>query len=161
MKHLSEILTTFCLFGFITTIQAQTSIPAAGGNITGPGIGSLSYAIGQVVYTTISGSGTATQGIQQPFEISVISGREDVSGILLESSVYPNPTDGFVTLKVENYETDNLVYMLYDINGMLLIRKKVVGNETTIQLGTLRPGTFILKIAENNKELKSFKIIKK
>jgi len=161
MKHLTKILIAFCLFGYGTSLQAQSTIPASGGNATGAG-GTVSYTIGQVVYTTISGTGgTMTQGVQRPFEISVVTGTEEASDIILELSVYPNPATGFVILKVKSYDIDNLSYKLYDMNGMLFQSKKVEGNETQIPLENIIPGTYLLKITDKNKEVKTFKIIKK
>lgn len=162
MKHFCRLLIAFCLFGYGTVaIQAQKSISAAGGNAAGTG-GTVSYTIGQVVYTPISGAtGIITQGVQQPYEISVVTGIEEASEINLEISVYPNPAVGYVNLKVEKYDADNLSYMLYDMNGMLFQKKKVEGSETRIQIGHLLPGTYFLRIADNNKDIKIFKIIKK
>lgn len=161
MKHLTKVLIAFGLFGYGSIIQAQNSIPASGGNATGTG-GSASYTVGQVVSATISGtSGTVTQGVQQPFEISVLTAVAEASGITLEVSVFPNPATDFVTLKIENYESDNLSYSLLGINGTLLQSDKVNGDETMIQLGNIIPGTYLLKIADKNKDIKTFKIIKK
>ncbi len=161
MKHLTKLLIAFCLFGYGTTLQAQNSISASGGNATGTG-GTVSYTIGQVAYTTNSGTtGTVTQGVQLPFEISVVTGTEELSDITLEFQVYPNPATGFVTLKVKGYSIDNLSYKLYDITGKLFQSKKVEGSETQIPMGDVMPGTYILKITDNNKEAKTFKIIKK
>jgi len=155
------VLITFCLFGYGTAIQAQNSIPAAGGNGTGAG-GTVSYTIGQVVYTTITGTTKSiSAGVQQPFEISVITGISDASAISLEVSVYPNPSSSYVILKVEKYDTDDLTYILYDMNVILFQDKKFECNEPHIQLGNIITGTYLLKVADNNKEIKTFKIIKK
>ncbi len=162
MKQFCKVLIAFCLFGFGTAIQAQNSIPASGGNANGPGSSSVSYTVGQLVYTTISGTDrTLAQGVQQPFEISVITGIKEASDISLEISVYPNPATGFVNLRVGKYDRDNLVYKLFDMNGMLFQEKMVEGDETQIQLGNILPGTYLLKIVDNQKEIKTFKIIKK
>lgn len=91
-------------------LQAQEAIPAAGGNSSGSG-GSTSYTVGQIVYTTNTGiNGSVSQGSQQPFEISVITGIERFNGISLNYMAYPNPTIDFLTLKVENFEKENLFY---------------------------------------------------
>lgn len=63
------ILSTF-LFLFLgqTGLYAQTSILASGGDNSGSG-GSVSYSVGQVFYTTNTGtSGSVEQGVQHPFE---------------------------------------------------------------------------------------------
>jgi hypothetical protein len=160
MKHLTKLLIALCLFGYGTILQAQYTIPATGGNATGAG-GAVSYTIGQIVYTTISGTtGIITQGVQQPFEILVVTGIEEVKDIILEISVYPNPATGHVKLKVGNYDIDNLSYQLYNIDGKPLQGNKIEGNETLIQLKSLMTGTYFLKVIDNKKELKTFKIIK-
>ena len=144
----------------LTALQAQEAIPATGGNASGSG-GSVSYSVGQVVYTTNTGTnGSVAQGVQQPFEISVVTGLEEAKGINLVVSAYPNPTTDFLTLSVGNFEVSNLSYQLYDMQGKLLENKKLEGNKTSIVMSNLVPAIYFLKIIQNNKEIKSFKIIK-
>ncbi len=160
-------LNTFLLFGIgLTTLQAQEVIPASGGEAFGSG-GSVSYSAGQVVYTTHSGNnGSEVQGIQQPFEISVISGIEEQPGISLKLSIYPNPASDYLTLRIEKFDFENLSYKLIDLNGKLLENKKIESNETSIDMNRLIPATYFLKILEENnhalspQEIKTFKIIK-
>lgn len=85
---------------YIQGQQAHASVNATGGNANSAN-GSVSYSVGQVFYTTaFSTKGSISEGVQQPFEISVLSGLEDVAGIDLCYSVYPNPTSGKLTLKL-------------------------------------------------------------
>jgi len=141
-------------------LQAQNAIPASGGNASGSG-GTSSYTVGQVVYTTFTGTnGSAAQGVQQPFEISIITAIEEAKDISLEIVVYPNPATDFIKLKIENYEVKNLRYQLYDINGSLLQDNKIVGNETNIVMSNYMSATYFLKVTDNNKLIKTFKIIK-
>ena len=124
----------------------------------------MSYTVGQVVYTTNTGTnGSVAQGVQQPFEISVVTGIEEAKGITLQCSAYPNPTTDFLTLKVDastSLSTQSMEYQLFDINGKLLENKKVEDDETSIVMSNLVPATYFLKIIQNNKEIKTFKIIK-
>jgi hypothetical protein len=147
------------IFGF-TGLQAQEAIPASGGDASGSG-GSVSYSVGQMVYTTNQGTnGTITQGVQQPYEISVVSGLEEATSINLICSAYPNPTTDYLVLKVENYDIENLSYQLSDIDGKLLEIRKLEGNETFIVMSNFVPAVYFLKVIQNNKELKTFKIVK-
>jgi hypothetical protein len=160
MKHIKNFFCLLFLSSLGNTVHAQSTIPAAGGNVTGTG-GSVSFTVGQVVYTTISGTtGTVAQGVQQPYEISVVTAIKDPLDISLEFSVYPNPATDFIKLKIENYEAENLKYQLFDINGSLLKDNKVEGNETNIVMSNLLPATYFLKVTDNNKVVKTFKIIK-
>lgn len=160
MKHLNRLLITFCLIAHVTIIQAQTTIPATGGNANGSG-GSASYSVGQVAYTTNTGTNASVaQGVQQAYEISNITGIEEALGISLEIMVYPNPTTDFLTLSVDNFEASNLSYYLYDINGRLLETQKLEGKQTSISMSNLAPAIYFLKVSEGSKELRTFKIIK-
>lgn len=154
-------LITLLIFGAcFTSLPAQETIPASGSNATGSQ-GSVSYTIGQVAYSTnTNANGSVTQGVQQPFEISIVSGIDDAANISLIMEVYPNPTTDFIKLVVNDYESDNLSYKLYDINGKPLMENQVIGTVTSIPMGNLMSGTYFLKINENRKEIKIFKIIK-
>lgn len=154
-------LCTILLLGLgLTGLQAQEAIPATGANASGSG-GSVSYSIGQLVYTTITGtSGSVAQGVQQPFEISVATGIEEAKGIKLILSVYPNPTKHYLTLSVSEFETSNLSYQLYNISGNLLETKMIEGNLTSVLMNNLLPATYLLKVVQGDKEIKTFKIIK-
>ena len=161
MKQKKVILSALFLLGFsLTGLQAQEAVSATGGDASGSG-GSVSYSVGQIVYTTNTGTtGSAAQGVQQPYEISVVTGLEEAKGINLILSAYPNPTTDFLTLKVANYDKENLLYQLFDLNGKLLENKKIESNETSIIMSNLVPATYLLKVIQSNKEVKIFKIIK-
>ncbi len=141
-------------------LQAQQTVAVSGGNATGAG-GSVSYTVGQVVYNANGGTtGSVAQGVQQPFEIFVVTGLEEARGITLEISVYPNPAADFLKLKVAIYKPDNLSYQLYDIKDSLLQKGKIVNNETVIPTGNFLPASYLLQVSDNQKEVKTFKIIK-
>ena len=99
------------------------------------------------------------QGVQQPFEIVTLSG-EEFTTIVLEVVVYPNPTTSLVNLIVKNYALENLNYQLFDINGRIIEANKVFNEETTINLEGLANAIYLLKLNDNKKEVKTFKIIK-
>jgi len=155
-----KIIILICVIAFVN-VQAQQTIPASGGNANGSG-GSASYTVGQTVYTTnIETNGNSVaQGVQQPFEISVITEIKEAKGINLIISAYPNPTINYLTLNVENYETVNLQYQIFDINGKLLKTIKVTDNKTQIRMSNLAPANYFVKVLDNKKEIKVFKIIK-
>ena len=161
MRYKKLKLSTVLLISLgITGVQAQEAILATGGNASGSG-GSVSYSVGQVVYGTNTGSsGSVAQGVQQPYEISVVSGIEQGKGINLICMAYPNPTTDLLTLKIENYNNKGLSYLLYNVNGRLMESKKLTGNKTTISMANLAPAAYFLKVLDNQKEVKTFKIIK-
>jgi len=161
MKHKRLKLSAILLLGLgLTGLQAQESINATGGNASGSG-GSASYSMGQVVYSNITGTnGSVTQGVQQPYEISAVTGIEQSKGIKLSVTAYPNPTTDHLTLDVKDFEFSNLNFQLYDMQGKLLQTEKITSNQTSIAMSNLAPATYFVKVVQGNKEVKTFKIIK-
>ena len=159
MKHLKFTLSFLLLF-FIVSLQSQENITVSGDDATGSG-GTAAYSVGQIVFTTQTGAdGSVAQGVQQPYEISIVNGIEQADGINLELKVYPNPTNDFLNLIVQDYNNEWLSYQLYDINGQIIKRGKVIGIETTITMEFQVPGNYLLIVFDDQNEVKTFKIIK-
>jgi hypothetical protein len=155
-----KVLCCFIIACMVACCDAQQTFSTAGGEVSGTR-GTLSYTIGQVVYTTNTQvDGTVSQGVQQPYEIFIMDGIEDRYEIKLELSVYPNPAGQNIKLISVRNTTCNLTYQLYDMNGNLLDNNKISGTETSIPMNMLTPSTYFLKVTDNNREVKTFKIIK-
>jgi len=147
-----------CLY--LTVAQGQSTIISSGGNPTGSG-GSVSYSVGQVTYNTYSATnGSVAQGVQQPYEISVVTAIENTEGIILEYKVYPNPTKGSIILTIKPFDFEKMSYHLLDLNGILLQDKKIESDETAISMENLSSAIYFLKVIKDNQEVKVFKIIK-
>lgn len=160
MKKIYFLLIMLFFAGCFTTIHAQKTITSAGGNATGTG-GTSNYTLGQLVYQTYPGTnGSSSLGVQQPYEISVITETDKAKNITLFMSAYPNPANESLTLKIENFSGQDLSFSLLDNQGRLLQSKKVTDSETIISMTTLSPSVYFLKVLEHNKEIKTFKIIK-
>jgi len=147
------------VFGF-TGLHAQQVVTTAGGNATGSG-GSASYSVGQIVYKTNSGSvGSVSQGVQQPYEISIVSVNEEENGVSLFLTSYPNPTTTSLTLKVGNYNFENLNYQLFDGNGRKILDNKIYQAETSITMEIFPVGSYFLKVSNGSREIQTLKIVK-
>ncbi len=162
MKNIVTILlfTTTLLAFSITGLKAQQAVIVTGGNALGSG-GNVSYSVGQVNYITNTGNnGSVAEGVQQPFEISVVIGIEEAKEITLLCSAYPNPTNDYLILKIGGVLNTQCIALLYDIKGKLIENQNIVSKETFIAMRTLAPSIYFLKIINNDKEIKTFKIIK-
>ncbi len=161
MKNKLKLSLYLLLFLGLSNLQAQEVIPVTGGE-AGGNSGSASYTVGQIVYTTQTGTNghTVAEGVQQPYEISVVTGIPEARDIRLSLTVYPNPATDHLTVKVENYEIANLHFLVFNMNGELLQQVKATGKETTIPVLGLSPGSYFVKVLDNKKEIKVFKIIK-
>jgi len=157
-KHLKLGLLFLFVFGF-SEVKAQQVFPASGGIASGSG-GSASYSVGQIVYTTFtSTNGSVAQGVQQPYEISVVTGINEVS-MNISMSVFPNPTIGLLTLQISGNNFEKLYYNLIDLHGKLIEKKLLRSSQTELNLNGYPSGTYFLNLSRNNKNVKSFKIIK-
>lgn len=161
MTHKKLKLSALLLLGIgLTGLHAQESTNTTGGNASGAG-GSVSYSLGQVMYQTYTGAnGSVAQGLQQPYEISVVTAIEEAKGINLSVLAYPNPTTDYLTLEIEDFEFSNVYFRLYDISGKLVQSEKILDNQTSIVMSNLVPATYFIKVVQGNKEVKTFKIIK-
>jgi len=136
---------------------AQTSLNAAGGDFVNES-SSLSYSIGQVFY----GTDIVYEGVQLPFNILEIVGIEDVKGIFLNISTFPNPTKDFLELRIDSEEFDynNVIYQITDINGSVVISDKVLDFQTIVSMQNLASGVYFLEVKSKNNTVKTFKIVK-
>ena len=155
-------MATLLAFTFsLSTVLAQESINTTGGNAAGSG-GSVSYSVGQIVYHTHTGTtGSVAEGVQQPYEISEVTGIDEAKGITLSVVAYPNPTSDQLVLEVDDYDFSNLHYRLFDVNGKLLQSGIITDTRTSIAMARLVPAVYFVKVMQANKELKTFKIVKR
>ena len=162
MRHQRFILIVVLVLGLgLTELHAQENNNATGGAATGSG-GSVHYSVGQVAYQTHSGTnGSVSEGVQQPYEISVVNGIEKANGISLKVTAYPNPTTvDYLTLSIEGFDSSNLSYQLFDMHGKLLQNEKITDNQTRIFMSNLVPANYFVQVVQGNMEVKTFKIIK-
>jgi len=165
MQYKRIKLSALLFFGLgFTGLQAQTSINSTGGKTSGSD-GSVSYSVGQAFYQNNTGTnGSVAEGVQQPYEIMVVTGLEEAKDISLSFTAFPNPTTDYLILSITDIVQTghdlSLKYHLLDPNGKLLQIQKITSNQTNIEMGNLIAATYFVKVIQGNKEIKTFKIIK-
>lgn len=151
----------FILLAFLSVpkMHAQQAVVVSGENATGSG-GSSNYSIGQVAYLAVNGTGgSINEGVQQAFDIFTL-GVDNFPEIILQMTVYPNPATSFVNLKLDNSNFQNLQYQLFDMQGRTIANEKIANPETQIEMENLPPAIYLLHVINENRIIKSFKIIK-
>lgn len=141
------------------SISAQNVISSAGASAIGTNV-QLSWTVGEPITETFSGTNSIlTQGFHQG-KLTVTAIEPDIyPGISL--SVYPNPV--VFELNLYLWGTGNTIfeYELYNIEGKLLIHKKIQNQPEIINMQKYPAGTYLLKVIANEiKSLKTFKILK-
>jgi hypothetical protein len=154
IKLLSILLLCFSL-----VTLAQTSIVASGVKATGSG-GTVNYSVGPIIFKKPNGQ-SSTDGLQQPFEILTLSS-DEFNASSIELSFYPNPTATELHLLLKNSGNDVFYFQLASLDGRILISAQKILNEDTIVNLELHPqGIYFLQVTSGNKNIKTFKIIKR
>ncbi|WAC01386.1 T9SS type A sorting domain-containing protein [Lacinutrix neustonica] len=157
-KSLLFLSMLFLLGSYI--INAQEAIVSSGGDASGSN-GSSSFSFGQTFYTTtVGGSGSLSEGVQQPIEIETLS-NPDFKEVQLKMSTYPNPTTNLLTLSIETLDQDDLSFEMYDLLGKTILKRAITNATNTIDMSTFVSGTYLLAVKRRNETLKTYKIIKK
>ncbi len=162
---MKRIISTLAALFLCLSVNAQTAVVTSGGDASGSG-GSVSFSVGQIVYSAVNGSGgSLIQGVQQPYEISISTGSPETPGISLAYSVYPNPTSDILTLSIDNFEKADLVYQLYDVDGKVIDTQNIKRSKTSIDMRFLTQAIYFLRVSEKvsrgSNAVKIFKIIKR
>jgi hypothetical protein len=159
-------ITSLKIFLFIiivsctSLLHAQQSVNTSGGSASGGG-GSVTFSVGQVMYTSVADStGQVSQGVQQAYEIFNVGIKESMLNISL--AVFPNPTSNNLTLSINDYKKEKLTYQLFDLQGKLLISGDVTTKQTEINTSALASASYFVHVLnQENQKVQSFKIIKK
>lgn len=152
-----KIATTSMLFFLSASIMAQERTTASGNEATGAG-GTVSYSVGLVDYTFVSGAeGSVSEGVQQSYKVSGVGVEEwDMS---IDMNVFPNPAVDYLNINLSAIET-GLSYSFTDVNGKLIERGELNSKENTISLVELAPATYYFNLQKSGRNIRTYKIIK-
>jgi len=156
------MLKYFSLFAFFVASnfsKAQESVNSIGGVDVGTG-GTVSFSVGQMVYTTDSKeSGSLVQGIQRPYKITTT----DIKKLdnTLSFKAYPNPSSDDLFLEMNAFRNEKLNYQLYDMQGKLIMTNPIEVPKTQINMRALAVGAYVIHIHDSkNQAIQTIQIIK-
>jgi hypothetical protein len=156
MQKTFSIILFFIVSNFA---QAQESVNSIGGVDVGTG-GTVSFSVGQMVYTTDSKeSGSVVQGIQRPYRITTTDIKKLDNTISFKA--YPNPSSDDLFLETNQYRNEKLNYQLFDMQGKLLMTNPIEIPKTQINMRALAVGAYLIQIYNtNNQPIQTIQIIK-
>lgn len=158
MRKIYAIFLLFVLSG--TAVFAQNAVTASGGNANG-GSGSVSYTVGQTFYSANEGtSGQVSEGVQQAYEIYDVTEVRNPISANISLSAFPNPTSDFLTLRIDGESISGLDCAMYDISGKEIMQQRIGSSETSIDMQSLPPATYFVRVTKDKNEVKTFKIVK-
>ncbi len=154
MKTITILFTSVLSFN---AAQAQNNTVSAGGDASGSN-GSVSYSVGQIFYKSVEGgNGSISQGMQQTYDIGVITGFENRS---IEATLFPNPTVGNVQLNIADFTQNAFEMNLFDAAGKLILTQKIASSTSSFSLNAYASGVYTLSILKDKEQVKSFRIVR-
>jgi hypothetical protein len=117
--------------------------------------GSISFTIGQVLYTQKGETYNFSEGNQQPYKINYIENKSN-----LHISIYPNPSKDFIYFLVEDLNFNDLNFQLISITGKVFRSGKITNQKSFVRLNDLINGVYILKILRGTTEEINYKVLK-
>ncbi len=161
MSFQKKIVYVILLTGIVSSTTFSQGNTVSGGSAGSGTRGNSSFAIGQVFHFTLTNKTTSnSKEVQKALKESTLK-NENRSDFLLDVTLFPNPTTANVVLKINNVPIQEFDFLLYDLVGRFIMKQKVTNKETIIRMDQLVDAIYVLKINRNNREVQTFKIIKK
>lgn len=164
-----KILLCLILTTGMNVLLAQSLSPtviSTAGHFSSAGGYSLSGTIGELAITTLDpgGSYILTQGFQQPFDIGVTPGFEDL-GLDWSVNAYPNPVSDFLNIRFNIENPADFTIELLDITGKKIWIRNLPGltpkEVISVNLSGYTEGVYLLRITTPDQRLqKVYKIQK-
>ncbi len=120
----------------------------------------VSFSAGQVFYTSVDQEEKyITLGLQHPNinKLTNIPVDEETNA---EISVLPNPARDKIFIHFQNRNLSRYTIQMNSVNGDVIMKRIISGNEAEISLSGIYPGSYILLIYTEESFLGSFNIIK-
>ena len=77
-----------------------------------------------------------------------------------EIKIYPNPVESLLLISIKGFENEVVSeYFVYNLSGSLIRREKVTSELTTLDMSSLRRGTYVLQLSMNG-EKRAWNIVK-
>jgi hypothetical protein len=148
----------FLSFGLLPcTMLAQHDVVAGGGNASSTA-GSISYSIGQVVYTNESNaSGSIQLGVQQPYTVTPIAVHEPWRALAV--GLYPNPTRGQILIEMPEF-ISGITASIFDMGGSLVEQFPLQSAKTLLSAEEWPAGQYIIQLIDASGNTSQYKLVK-
>lgn len=140
---------------FTLSLSAQEVVSTQGSSYSNAS-GAIDFTIGEVIINTgTSGSASLTQGFHQTnWEFLGLTDFEPSYVV----SVFPNPTEEFLTIQTDNFE--KVEYVLFDEQGKIVLQGNLTNTQTQLQVKQLANGNYTLSLSKEKLLLKTMKLVK-
>jgi hypothetical protein len=153
-----QVKQLFLAFSFLPcSLLAQNDVLASGGNASSTS-GSISYSIGQVVYTNESNaSGSIQLGVQQPYTVTPIAVHEPWRALAV--GLYPNPTRGQILIEMPEF-IPGITASIFDMGGYLVEQFPLQSTKTLLSAEAWPAAQYIIQLSDASGNSSEYKLIK-
>ena len=139
------------------TMLAQQDVLTGGGNASSSA-GSVSYSIGQVVYTHESNeTGSVNLGVQQPYAVTPIHVYEPWGE--LQMGLYPNPTRGQLLIEMPQF-IPGITASIFDMSGSLMEQLPLQSAKTILSAEQWPAAQYIVRLSDVSGNTSEYKLVK-
>lgn len=159
MKNFLLLLIIIIFQTIITLPIKAQAVVAPAGHYHESGQMSMSWTLGEpMIETLVSADIVLTQGFQQP--VLEVSTTTNEPGLDFQITAFPNPTRGHTNISTNLLQAESLIYSVYDLQGRFITGNPLDGPQTRIAFNNYDPGIYFIRIIQDEKPVKTFKIIK-
>lgn len=157
MKRSRKILLILLLAPI--SVMSQQVVSSTGAHAVGT-TAQLSWTLGETMIETLTSSNAIlTQGFHQ--SRLTVTAVDPLEFPALKISVYPNPVMDKLLIETGGNVKDKFLYSLTDTDGRLLKKGEIAASLQPVEMGSLSPGIYFIKIGMQKKNAwQVFKIVK-
>ncbi len=165
MKKIIVLLLLVSSAFFVRGQSLSPTVVASAGGYLDNGTVSLSFTVGEVAVTTLTGGDMIlTQGFQQPFELDVTAVND--KPVSWSVKTYPNPVDENLHIRFTIQKPEDFTVVVMDITGKKVFVKKYeqvqIGQVKEINMQNYHPGIYMISITSKDQKVRRiYKVQKK
>ena len=166
MKNLYILFVLFFSTAVIWGQSLSPTVVATAGGYFDNGTVSLSFTVGEIAITTLTGGDLIlTQGFQQPFELDV-TGVDDNQPINWSVKTYPNPVQDNLNIRFTIKNPQDFTVVIMDITGKKVLVKEYMrvqpGEVKEVDMQNYHAGIYMISVTSQDQKVRRvYKVSKK
>jgi len=158
------LIAFFAIAGLKAQLTLAPTVLASAGGYSESGNISLSWTLGELAVTSLSGGDLIlTQGFQQPYSLG--TGISGPTTMLLDIIAFPNPVERELYLKFNIEDPGDFVIEITDVSGRIMsikqYRNLMPGEQLPVEMQSYPQGLYLFKVCSPDRTmLRVFRISK-
>ena len=155
-KRLTLLFATMLAFQVLSaqSIELSPTVIASAGNYAEAGNISLSWTLGEIAVSTLSGGNLIlTQGFQQSFDNGT---GFNLDPIKWQIFAYPNPVENQLNIQFDLPEPSNFIIEIQDVTGRILSQEQYKevfpGDVIPIAMNSYKSGVYFFRVTTSDRK---------